>query len=72
MRKGREGKLNRLVGRTQEFYKSIDTAGPTDSTSSAARSMIDVTFQQKENDMFGESLICGFIYFWLTFKTPFS
>lgn len=57
MRKGRDGKLNRLVGRTQEFYKSIDPAGPTDSTSSAARSMIDVTFQQKENDMFGESLI---------------
>lgn len=58
MRKDREGKLNRLLGRTQEFYKSIDSCGPIDPSSSATRSMIDVTFQQKENDMFGEYLIC--------------
>lgn len=55
MRKGREDKLNRLIGRTQEFYRSIDTSLPVDS-SAPVRSMIDVTFQQKENDMFGEFL----------------
>lgn len=52
MRKGREDKLNRLIGRTQEFYKSIDASDSVDTTG-PVRSMIDVTFQQKANDMFG-------------------
>lgn len=52
MRKGREDKLNRLIGRTQEFYQSIDKVQSVE-PKGPVRSMIDVTFQQKENDMFG-------------------
>lgn len=61
MRKGREGKLNRLIGRSQEFYKSFDTS-EVDVTG-PVRSMIDVTFQQKENDMFGEFLISCVVFY---------
>lgn len=55
MRKGREGKLNRLIGRTEELYKAIETSKAVDSAG-PVRSMIDITFQQKGNDMFGRCL----------------
>lgn len=53
MRKGREDKLNRLIGRTQQLDTSVGKSESVDSKS-PIRSMIDVTFQQKDNDMFGE------------------
>lgn len=55
MRKGREGKLNRLIGRTQEIVSSLDSPGTDIKQDSIApvRSMIDVTFRQQKNDMFG-------------------
>lgn len=55
MRKGREDKLNRLIERKMdnplETSRSIEKS-LTDGVSSA-KSMIDITFQQKKNNTFG-------------------
>lgn len=54
MRKGRENKLTRLIERKHD---SFDVDVPAHSTSSESvgpiRSMVDITFQLKDNDMFG-------------------
>lgn len=55
MRKGRENKLNRLIERSQN---SDDSSVTSSVESIAPRSMIDVTYQQKNNDMFGNYFIC--------------
>ncbi|KAG5886081.1 Vacuolar protein sorting-associated protein 13, partial [Gonioctena quinquepunctata] len=47
MRKGREGKLNRLIERTTSEYHLLDKTDP-----STEKSMIDITLQQKSNDLF--------------------
>lgn len=53
-RKGREGKLNRLIERA---VNDVDVAGDKEESIDSLptrRSMIDVTFQQTRNSMFGE------------------
>ncbi|KAF2903862.1 hypothetical protein ILUMI_02321 [Ignelater luminosus] len=61
MRKGREKKLTRLIERKHD---SFDVDVPADSASSESvapvRSMIDITFQLKDNDMFADVRVYSF------------
>lgn len=54
MRKGREDKLNRLLGRTQDFLDGVGSSS-TSLDDATEKSMIDITYQQSGNDMFGKS-----------------
>jgi vacuolar protein sorting-associated protein 13A/C len=51
-RPNREGKITRFMERREQESSTslVDVAGP----SGKMRSMIDVTFRMKENDMFGK------------------
>ncbi|XP_050293110.1 intermembrane lipid transfer protein Vps13 isoform X2 [Anthonomus grandis grandis] len=57
MRKGREDKLNRLIERTG-IDDSVSVA--SSDSGSAHRGMIDVTYQQTQNDMFADVRIFSF------------
>ncbi|CAG9815731.1 unnamed protein product [Phaedon cochleariae] len=61
MRKGRGGKLRRLVGRSQSSGDLDSVDGAAGSKESAAfRSMIDVTYQQTDNDTFIDCRVFSF------------
>lgn len=53
MRKEREGKLNRFIERTVTEMDTSDAKESSSESLTARRSMIDVTFQQNDDDIFG-------------------
>ncbi|KAJ8953002.1 hypothetical protein NQ318_015363 [Aromia moschata] len=59
MRKGREGKLTRLIERSAGETEASSSAHSSNETLQPARSMIDITFQQKQDDMFADVRVCS-------------
>lgn len=58
-RPNREGKITRFMER-RERDASVLEAGPSTSSNNEMRSMIDVTFRMKENDMFADVKVFSF------------
>lgn len=57
-RPNREGKITRFMERRERgSMANLMEAGPSTSIDHNTRSMIDVTFRMKDNDMFGEKSI---------------
>lgn len=62
-RPNREGKITRFMERRERgSMANLMEAGPSTSIDQNTRSMIDVTFRMKDNDMFGKKSILRNIF----------
>lgn len=53
MRQGRENKLHRLIERKQDEQEETISLSTSIDSLAPVKSMVDITFQLKQNDMFG-------------------